>query len=126
MVAGEQLVVGDERVASPHRERLAELHQVPLIGVDVAAEFPEHLDVAVDALALHLDAELLQPLYDPLHREAVPGVSLPLEDLLDIEGLELGLVVVRHRTTPPATQIVGQTYAVILPLSDWFLLRGVP
>ena len=117
VVAGEELDVRDERGALPRRQRLAGLHcvdhehelgelelapnqrvlhRVPLVGADIAAELPEHLDIAVDALALRLDIELLQPLYDMPHRQPVLGIGLLLEDLLDVEGLELGLVVVRH------------------------------
>lgn len=84
------------------------LHRVPLVGADVAAELPEHLDVAVDALALCFDVELLQPLYDLPHRQPVLGVGLLLEDLLHVEDLELGLVVVRH----------GALTALALGLSD--------
>ena len=120
VVACQELDVRHERGALPRRQRLAGLHcvdhehelgeleltpdkrvlhRVPLVGADVAAELPEHLDVAVDALALRFDVELLQPLYDLPHRQLVLGVGLLLEDLLHVEGLELGLVVVRHGTT---------------------------
>ncbi len=148
VVAGEQLDVGHQRVALPLRQRLARLHRVnhehelvelevppdygvlhrvPLVGPDVAPELQKHLDVAVDALALGLDAELPQPLDDLPHRQAVLRVGLLLEDLLDIEGLQLGLVVVcQGRLTASGLGACPTNMPSILPQDACSEQQGVP
>ena len=117
VVARQKLDVGHERVALARGERLAGLHRVDhehelgqvevpandgvldgvsLVGAYVAAVLAQDLDVAVEALALSLDVEALQALDNLAHGKPVLLVGLLLEDLLDVEGLELRLVVVRH------------------------------
>ena len=148
MIAREELYVRDERVALPHGQSLARLHvvdhehelgklelapdqrvlhRVPLAGAYVATELPEYLDVAVDALALRLDAELLKPLDDLPHGQTMLGVGSLLEDLLHIEGLELGLVVVRHETLTPSTlEMSDEHMSLILLQIRRFRNKGCP
>lgn len=117
VVACEKLQVRRERVRLATREELARLHGIDeqhelrqreiaprdgvlhgasLVGLDFDAEVAQRLYVAIDALSLGGDVELVEALDDARHRDAVLGVGLVFQDLLDVEQLELRLAVVRH------------------------------